>query len=166
MYLDFAFRNSSALELSNPYCHIAMVALERHSNTYGLSRHKSANTWIHTYTRLLRHAPDYNGMKEVMLPVTNTCTIPREMWAGFCDSHTCSCALLEKYQRPVRTAMEQAHPTSPRQSFHLCTCLAAPPYMTHSSALQIQTTHDVDVHYCTALWCEWRPNKTCLIVFI
>lgn len=96
MYLDFMFGNSSAQELSNPYCRIAMVALERHSNTYGLSRHKSANTWISACSKLLRHAPDYNGMKEVMLPVTNTCTIPGEMWAGFFAIHTHAPALFWK----------------------------------------------------------------------
>lgn len=110
------------------------------------------------------------------LSVAHTCTVPRETRAGFFRVTACTRAFLEKYQRPVRTATERAHPALPRQSFHLCTCLAAPPCVTHGSAQQTQAAHDADVQstvlrakqskafypviVCTVLWRRMLKSDT------
>lgn len=93
------------------------------------------------------------------LSVRHTCRIPREMRAGFSESQH-ALTLFGKIPKACQNTLKG---DTPCQSFHLCTCLTAPPYVTHSSAQQTQTVRDADVAlHCTAT--EAKQNMS-LVVF-
>lgn len=151
--------NSSLLELSHSLCHIVTVALISCSTPIG------PHVYHLTHERsLLWHTAEYCGIKAGAHFQSDTPAGSQEKWELVFPSHSMHSHFLEKYQRPVRTHSKETHPTLPCQSFHLCTCLTAPPYVTHSSAQQTQTVRDADV----ALHCmQLKPNKTChLLSFI
>lgn len=151
--------NSSLLELSHSLCHIVTVALVSCSTPIG------PHVYHLTHERsLLWHTAEYCGIKAGAHFQSDTPAGSQEKWELVFPSHSMHSHFLEKYQRPVRTHSKETHPTLPCQSFHLCTCLTAPPYVTHSSAQQTQTVRDADV----ALHCmQLKPNKTChLLSFI
>lgn len=112
---------------------------------------------------LLWHTTEYCGIKAGAHFQSDTPAGSQEKWELVFPSHSKHSHFLEKYQRPVRTHSKETHPTLPCQSFHLCTCLTAPPYVTHSSAQQTQTVRDADVVlHCTAN--EAKQNMS-LVVF-
>lgn len=81
------------------------------------------------------------------------------MRAGFSESQH-ALTLFGKIPKACQNTLKG---DTPCQSFHLCTCLTAPPYVTHSSAQQTQTVRDADVAlHCTAT--EAKQNMS-LVVF-
>lgn len=114
--------NSSLLELSHSLCHIVTVALVSCSTPIG------PHVYHLTHERsLLWHTAEYCGIKAGAHFQSDTPAGSQEKWELVFPSHSMHSHFLEKYQRPVRTHSKETHPTLPCQSFHLCTCLTAPP---------------------------------------
>ncbi len=162
---SFSSRNNSVLRSCQT--HVATLPWLHLKHLRALTSHRLTLEYT---CKPQQHAPDYNSMKEDTLPVTNTCTIPREMRAGFPAhththkyTHTCS-HIHWKNTKGLSEQPWSRHTQLPPANLFISAPVSQLRPTWHTARLsRFKTTHDVDERYFTALQCEWRPNKTCLI---
>lgn len=109
-------RSTGAVKLTL-YCHSCVRKMLNACNcrlTY-----LSPNIWTQAGTQgryFVWHPLEYNSIKAGVLPVTHTCTIPREIWAGFL-THTHSLTLFGRIPKACENSNGADTPYFPSPIF-------------------------------------------------